>query len=502
MTLTKQWLKKFSWPETLLTGHPLAIAHRGASDYGPENTLKSFQIAADLCAEMWELDVHLSADGICVVSHDDNLLRVSGHELLISKSTWAQISAVRLPEGQHIPRLEEVIALAQQTGCGLYIEIKGESAGTVAWRLLQEKGFRFACLASFNVKWIDELRENQCDYPLGVLVPGGADPSKYLNGVAVDIVHICWRNSSPNPDELLSDELMHRLGEYQIVLWDEDRFDIVAKLLDKPVMGLCSNRPELLKPYRPDPINPLDIVCHRGANKLAPENTLEAAKICLDQGFQFVELDVRTTADKKLVVIHDGDVKRTTNGRGCVKNHHMAEIQKLDAGVWFREGAAGMKIPSLGEYFELVNGRAGVYVEIKHAQAEAVLAIVKVHNMLEKCFFWSGDMKVLHWLRQQSSEIILMAPRWKFSSVSNAINAYGAQIVEFDVERDNLAEIEQCHALGVRSMLYSRRSDWDELASYIKYRPDLVNLDYPDRFKILTSYPKVYQHFSKGRTDA
>jgi glycerophosphoryl diester phosphodiesterase len=77
LTLSKDWLQRFAWPETLITGHPLAIAHRGACDHAPENTLKAFQIAASLSAEMWELDIRLSADGVCVVAHDDNLTRIA-----------------------------------------------------------------------------------------------------------------------------------------------------------------------------------------------------------------------------------------------------------------------------------------------------------------------------------------------------------------------------------------------------------------------------------------
>jgi len=51
-------------------------------------------------------------------------------------------------------------------------------------------------------------------------------------------------------------------------------------------------------------------------------------------------------------------------------------------------------------------------------------------------------------------------------------------------------------------MIYSRRAGWDDLASYIEYKPDMVNLDYPDRFKTLVSYPSVHQHFQGMRLDA
>ena len=504
MTLTKDWLKKFHWPETLASDHPLAIAHRGASDYGPENTLKAFQIAADLCAEMWELDVHLSADGVCVVAHDDNLLRVSQRALKISETPWDEIATLTLDEDQHVPRLEQVIDLAQKTGCGLYIEIKGEGAGPVAWKLLQQAGFRFACLASFKVEWVRELRQAGCEYPLGVLVPAGIQPLDHLNGLEADIIHLCWRDASDAPHLLLTDALMTELRSHdlEIVIWDEVRPVVLDGLWGKPVMGICSNRPELLKPYRINGDQPIDIVCHRGANRIAPENTLEAARICFDQKFQYVELDVRTTSDGALVVIHDHDLERTTNGRGLVIDHTLAEIGALDAGSWFRKGAAGYRVPTLMQFLQNAKGRCGIYIDIKDVDPAVLLAEVKDCGMLEHCFFWGADTEALRWLRAQSPDIVLMAPRWMYASVADAAKAYGAQIVEFDVERDDLSEIDECAALGVRSMIYSRRSSWDDLEVYLALQPDMVNLDHPDRFKILAQYPATHRHFlARGEHD-
>jgi glycerophosphoryl diester phosphodiesterase len=480
-----------------MTGHPLAIAHRGACDYAPENTLKAFRIAADLCAEMWELDIRLSADGVCVVTHDDNLTRVARRGLRVSQATWREISALRLPEDQHIPRLEQVIELVKKCGCGLHIEIKSEGAGPLAWKLLQDAGFRFAALASFNVVWIRELRDLGCQYPLGVMVPTGAEPFAYLDGVQVEIIHPCWRDASDSPDKLLTGGLLQKFVDrrYQVVIWHEDRAGVLDGLWDQPIMGLCSDRPELLKPYRPDPRHPVDIVCHRGANTLAPENTLEAARICADQRFQYVELDVRTTADGELVVIHDARLGRTTNGSGLVVDTALAEIKTLDAGGWFRAGSAGYRVPTLDQMLELLKGHAGLYIEVKHADAAALLRVVKAHDMLDMCYFWGYDTAVMRDIRALSADAIMMAPRWMYNSVKEATMAYGAQIVEFDVLKDDLSEISQCNDLGVRSMIYSQTQDLVALSYYLDLRPDMVNLDRPDRFKILACYPGVRRHF-------
>jgi glycerophosphoryl diester phosphodiesterase len=498
LTLTKEWLNRFAWPTSLLTGHPLAVAHRGASDHAPENTLKAFQIAANLSAEMWELDIRLSADGVCVVVHDEDLTRIAERPLRVSDAQWQELCSIALAEGQYIPRLEQVIELARQTGCGLYIEIKSAGAGPLAWRLLQRANFRFACLASFNLNWIKELRKLGCEYPLGVLVPGHTDPLACINGVSVDIVHLCWRNASENPHELLTDSLLQSLRDRdkQVVLWHEERSHVLDAILKKPIMGICSNRPEVLKPYKQSAKHQIDIVCHRGANNIAPENTLEAARICIDQHFQYVELDVRTTADGELVVVHDENLQRTTNGSGLVSEHTLTEINELDAGSWFREQAAGVRVPTLAQFLAFVYQRSGVYIELKHANPDAVLKIVTKYNMLKNCFFWSADTDALHWLHRKNPELVLMAPRNLYKSVAEAAAAYKARIIEFDVETDELAEIADCSALNLRSMIYSRRPGQGELASYLEYKPDMLNLDHPEQYKILSTYPLVLQHFN------
>jgi glycerophosphoryl diester phosphodiesterase len=196
------------------------------------------------------------------------------------------------------------------------------------------------------------------------------------------------------------------------------------------------------------------------------------------------------------VVIHDDILDRTTNGSGPVKAKNLSAIKSLDAGGWFREGSAGFRVPTLAQMLKLARGRSGLYVEIKQAAPDAVLNIVTAHHMLPRCFFWSSDTDSLRWLRRKSPDVILMAARWMYSSVADAAADYDAQIVEFDVERDDLDEVAQCRASGIRSMIYSRKHKWDDLASYLKYKPDMVNLDRPDRFKIIASYPAVYGHFN------
>lgn len=110
------------------------------------------------------------------------------------------------------------------------------------------------------------------------------------------------------------------------------------------------------------------IVAHRGSRINCPENTLAAFEEAVRVGADGIELDVHLSKDGEVVVIHDETVDRTTNGTGLVKEKMVAELQELDAGIWFDTDFAGEKIPSLREVFELLleRGYQGqVNVELK-----------------------------------------------------------------------------------------------------------------------------------------
>src|ERR671921_1429729 len=101
-------------------------------------------------------------------------------------------------------------------------------------------------------------------------------------------------------------------------------------------------------------------IAHRGGAEIAPENTLEGFREGIRVGAGVLELDVHTTADGHVVVIHDATVDRTTERTGAVREMSFAEIRRLDAGYRFAPDGRetfpyrgqGIKIPTLGEVYE------------------------------------------------------------------------------------------------------------------------------------------------------
>ncbi|MFQ6042905.1 MAG: glycerophosphodiester phosphodiesterase, partial [Candidatus Poribacteria bacterium] len=113
----------------------------------------------------------------------------------------------------------------------------------------------------------------------------------------------------------------------------------------------------------------IDAVCiaHRGASGRghAPENTLAAFQKAMEIGVDAVECDVHRTKDEHVVVIHDKNLKRTTDMDGVIAEMTLSEIKKADAGSWFDPRFSGETIPTLKELLHLTKGTVITVIEIK-----------------------------------------------------------------------------------------------------------------------------------------
>src|SRR5690606_20137089 len=121
-------------------------------------------------------------------------------------------------------------------------------------------------------------------------------------------------------------------------------------------------------------VGPVIVVAHRGASGYAPENTLAALALARGQGADMAEIDVRSTRDGELVVMHDPTLVRTTDavrrfpGRRPwrVRDFTLEEIRRLDAGSWFGPDYAGERVPTLGEALGVLRATGiGALVELK-----------------------------------------------------------------------------------------------------------------------------------------
>lgn len=155
------------------------------------------------------------------------------------------------------------------------------------------------------------------------------------------------------------------------------------------------------------------IFAHRGANAVAPENTLPAFERALEMGVDGIELDVQATADGELVALHDFSLERTTTGAGPLGSHTLAQLAAIDAGVLFDGAFAGTPIPTLEQVFDLVEDRCIVNVEIKNMdwnggrEAEPLARLIKRRELFDQVIVSSFNPMSLRRMRQLDPVIAL-----------------------------------------------------------------------------------------------
>jgi len=224
----------------------LVIAHRGASGYEPENTLRSVEKALELGADMVEVDVHVSRDGYIVVIHDARLERTTNGKGYVKDLTLEELKKLDAGLGEQIPTLEEVIQLVKGKA-RLVVEIK--VPGTEK-RVLQEiKENRLedeALITSFYhpvIRWVKELNPN---VQAGVII--ASRPVKPAQ-LAIDA-----KANALFPKYTFVDQqmvLVAHKNNLVVYPWTVDTLSEINPLIKMGVDGIVTNKPGILKSPRP-----------------------------------------------------------------------------------------------------------------------------------------------------------------------------------------------------------------------------------------------------------
>ena len=151
------------------------------------------------------------------------------------------------------------------------------------------------------------------------------------------------------------------------------------------------------------------IMAHRGASAAAPENTMAAVQQAIESGAQWVEIDVQETADGRIAVVHDSDLKKIGGSALTVADSTLEALQQVDIGSWFAPEFADQRVPSLEEVLQLCKDRIKVNIELKYygrqvKLEERVAEIVERAGMTDQVMFMSlsyDGIQVLHRLRPE-----------------------------------------------------------------------------------------------------
>jgi glycerophosphoryl diester phosphodiesterase len=190
------------------------------------------------------------------------------------------------------------------------------------------------------------------------------------------------------------------------------------------------------------------VIAHRGEHLHHPENTIPAFQAAVDAGADFFELDVRTTADGKLVLMHDNTVDRMTGGKGEVAKMQFDDLRLLEVGPNLGPGFAGTRIPTFDEALAFAQGKIGVYIDSKRISAEDAVAAVRRHAMEEHVVVY-GDPAYLKRVGALAPKMRLMPEARNPEALKTLIETLALKIAAFDASDFNDATIQVARAAHV-----------------------------------------------------
>jgi len=196
------------------------------------------------------------------------------------------------------------------------------------------------------------------------------------------------------------------------------------------------------------------VVAHRGASGVAPENTISSIQAALEIGARMVEVDVHTSSDGEIVVIHDPDVSRTTNGKGLISEMSLAQIRTLDAGSWFGPRFRGEPVPTLDEALELVRGKADLCIELKSASPRQVIDKVLEHGYLDHVIIFDFNHARLGEARKIQPSVRTLALGISQDNIAS-LDPGVCGAVGCPLSRANGQLVEKAHRFGLAVFVYT-----------------------------------------------
>lgn len=465
------------------------IARRGASGQAPENTRLALQRAIEDGFEWAEIDLQLTRDGKHVLFHDNKLDgksdgagRVADYSLADLKKLDAGSWFAPRFAGEHLLSLQEAFEIARNK-INLYLDCSAINPESLVREIL-ESGMERQVIVSGAYETLLRIRK------LSV----GRVPimSKWR---PVDGFKEWINRLQPAAVEIDADELTPEIGR----AFHEKGIKVQARTLgkarDRPEMWdrvVASGADWIQTDYAEEliahevlrrvPRRPIRISHHRGANRYAPENTLPAFEKSIRMGADFVEFDVRTTRDGQFFLLHDSDLRRTTNRAGSIRDVSSDVVNGLDAGSWFGKPFAGVRPPTLEEFLSAVAGKVDLYFDAKDISPEALIAALEKHHVIERTVVYQG-VNYLQKLRALNPRVRLLPPLndpAQLESIDAELHPYAVD-TRWEILSKEL--IDRCHSKGI--LIFSdslgRHEKIEDYEKAIGWGIDLIQTDHPLR---------------------
>ncbi len=233
------------------------------------------------------------------------------------------------------------------------------------------------------------------------------------------------------------------------------------------------------------------VIGHRGAMGHAPENTMASFHMGYEMGSDVIELDIHMSRDGQLIVMHDGDVSRTTNGSGHIKDMTLAEIESLEAGSQFGSDFRGERVPVLQEVLVGAKDKVPLVVEIKgdlhpaEGIEEKLVFLLREQEMLGRVMaisFHHTSVKRVKELEPSVATGVLFTGRL-VNSVE-AARAARADSVRPSWKYWSTELIDEVHSAGLTASTWTV-NDEETMEYLVGLGIDSIGTNYPDRLRAI-----------------
>lgn len=239
-----------------------------------------------------------------------------------------------------------------------------------------------------------------------------------------------------------------------------------------------------------------EIISHRGASGVAPENTMSAVMASENAEADYIEVDVHLTKDNHVVALHDKTVDRTTDGTGSIRSLTLAEVKQLDAGSWFSPEFSQEKIPTLEEIFIAVGNKTKIIIELKLGNndyigiEQQIVDLTKKYKLEERVIVKSFDTKILNTFEKIAPllpRLYVLVATFGHVTIDNKLRIRNILSID-NVEYYQVHKIFICkrlvnriHAAGKKIIAWGvKPGDENKME---KMGVDIIEVDFPEYFR-------------------
>lgn len=233
------------------------------------------------------------------------------------------------------------------------------------------------------------------------------------------------------------------------------------------------------------------LICgHRGFGKFSAENSLASFKLAIEKNIDMIEIDIRSSKDGKLVLMHDQSINRTTNGEGNVSQLNYTELSSYflyDGGTLTTE-----KIPLLSEALEEARGKLYIDIDVKSSNFRETYEIIKMYGMLNQVLFTVYDIQTNKQLQNLDKNILIMPVIYEMKDLTDylVINS-PLHIAQFNSKgfTDEIVKKATEENVAIFKNTYVNTSNtptsdnYKEVNEFIEKKGKVIQTDHPEELK-------------------